>query len=221
MIKKQIFCTKSDLIAGDKGIIRGYASVFGGVDCYEDTIEPTAYDNVLKSGELPKMFFNHDSFSLPIGKWDHIEKDNKGLIVEGKLNLDLPEGNSIYSAIKFGSLDGLSIGFCMNKGDYTYDGDVRIIKNVSKLVEVSVVSFPADTSARISEVKCADIDNLETLSDVEHYLRDAGNLSRKDATATIGRIKKILSNQCETEKALDLQSVVEKLQSLNTKLKGE
>ena len=222
MIKTKIFCTKSDLSAGEQGVIRGYASVFGGVDCYEDTIEPTAYDNVIKLGELPKMFFNHDSFSLPIGKWTKLDKDDKGLIVEGQINLELEEGKAIYSALKFGSIDGLSIGFGMTKDDFSYNKDVRVIYNITKLYEVSIVTFPADNGARIQDVKSSnDIDELETLSDVEHYLREAGNLSRKDATATIGRIKKILAVQSDSEKQIDLSSVAQKLQSLNTKLKGE
>ena len=41
-----------------EGFICGYASKFGGIDSYDDTIERSAYDNIIK-GAMPKMFFNH------------------------------------------------------------------------------------------------------------------------------------------------------------------
>jgi len=52
----------------------GYASVFGGVDSYGDTIIRGAYDYTLRTHGKPKMFVNHDSMGLPIGKWAVVNK---------------------------------------------------------------------------------------------------------------------------------------------------
>lgn len=211
---------KTKLTTESEGKIKGYASVFGGIDCYNDTIEKNAYDNVIKEGILPKMFFNHDELSLPIGKWESMSVDDKGFLLEGSLNLELEKAKELYSAIKFGSVDGLSIGFGMNDGDFEYDkDDVRHINNISQLYEVSIVTFPADGNARISDIK--SLDDLDSLSEIEHYLRDAGSFSRKDATSIVSRIKRVLSHQSDSEKEQDFTSVVEKLRKLNQKLKGE
>ena len=104
-------CVKSLFTTLEEGVIEGYASVFGGVDSYGDTIEPTAFDNVIKSGQKPLMFYQHDRWSLPIGVWEELRVDEKGLYVRGRLNLELEEAREVYSALKFGPLNGLSIGF--------------------------------------------------------------------------------------------------------------
>ena len=63
---------KSALLLPDdkpEGFICGYASKFGGIDSWDDTIERHAYDNVIK-GDLPKMFFNHNAWDdVPLGNW--------------------------------------------------------------------------------------------------------------------------------------------------------
>ena len=106
---KELQLTHSELKALDdqeqSGVIEGYASVFGSIDSSRDTILPTAYNKVL--GTLPKMFFNHDTFGVPIGKWTEMSVDEKGLKVKGQLNLELEDARKVYSAIKFGSLNGL------------------------------------------------------------------------------------------------------------------
>ena len=65
---------------GETGVFSGYASVFGGVDSYGDTIIKGAFEATLRNGK-PKMFFNHDWNSLPVGKWTKAKEDDKGLWV--------------------------------------------------------------------------------------------------------------------------------------------
>src|SRR5690606_21577011 len=51
-----------------KGFFSGYASVFGGVDSYGDTILPGAYKKTLKHRRRPvQMRWNH--YGPVIGKW--------------------------------------------------------------------------------------------------------------------------------------------------------
>ena len=111
-------CVKSLFTPLEEGSIEGYASVFGGVDSYGDTIEKTAFDNVIKSGQKPLMFYQHNRWSIPIGVWEEMSVDEKGLKVKGRLNLELEEAREVYSALKFGSLNGMSIGFRMKDKDY-------------------------------------------------------------------------------------------------------
>jgi HK97 family phage prohead protease len=68
-------------VDGAKGTFAGYASVFGGVDSYGDTIIKGAFESTLRSNGKPKMFYDH-SWDMPIGKWTVAKEDDHGLFVE-------------------------------------------------------------------------------------------------------------------------------------------
>lgn len=214
-------CTKSSYQVQEDGVIEGYASVFGGVDSYGDTIEPNAYDNVISEGQKPLMFYQHDRWGVPIGKWEELSVDSKGLKVKGRLNLELKEAQDVYSALKFGSLDGMSIGFRLRDRDYEYDdNDVCHIKNISELLEISIVNFPADKSARVMVVKAdpEDLEELKDIRDCERYLRDLG-ISKKMAQSIISVIKakkNSVSDSRDGIKAKDaeLSEIQQKLNSI-------
>ena len=214
-------CTKSSYQVQEDGVIEGYASVFGGVDSYGDTIEPNAYDNVISEGQKPLMFYQHDRWGVPIGKWEELSVDSKGLKVKGRLNLELKEAQDVYSALKFGSLDGMSIGFRLRDRDYEYDdNDVCHIKNISELLEISIVNFPADKSARVMGVKAdpEDLEELKDIRDCERYLRDLG-ISKKMAQSIISVIKakkNSVSDSRDGIKAKDaeLSEIQQKLNSI-------
>lgn len=185
------------------GFIAGYASKFGGLDSYGDTIEPGAYDNVVRDGPLPKMFFNHGAWEIPVGVWKSWKTDEAGLWVEGELNLELQQGRDLYEAIKIGSIDGLSVSIRLASEDFYYDdSDIRHIKNVRKMREISLCTFPADNSARIISYKSAgdDLDGIASVRDMEAYLRDAG-IPISDAKAYISAMKRVIQNDYEAEKA--------------------
>ena len=211
-------CTKSSYQVQEEGVIEGYASVFGGVDSYGDTIEPTAYDNVISEGQKPLMFYQHDRWGVPIGKWEELSVDSKGLKVKGRLNLELKEAQDVYSALKFGSLDGMSIGFRLRDRDYEYDdNDVCHIKNISELLEISIVNFPADKSARVMGVKAdpEDLEELKDIRDCERYLRDLG-ISKKMAQSIISVIKAKKNSMSDSEdgikaKDAELSEIQQKL----------
>lgn len=214
-------CTKSSYQVQEEGVIEGYASVFGGVDSYGDTIEPNAYDNVISEGQKPLMFYQHDRWGVPIGKWEELSVDSKGLKVKGRLNLELKEAQDVYSALKFGSLDGMSIGFRLRDRDYEYDdNDVCHIKNISELLEISIVNFPADKSARVMGVKAdpEDLEELKDIRDCERYLRDLG-ISKKMAQSIISVIKAKKNSVSDSKdgikaKDAELSEIQQKLNSI-------
>lgn len=176
---------------GGDGRFAGYASVFGGVDSYGDTILRGAYESTLRNNGKPKMFFNHDGYGLPIGKWISAKEDDHGLWVEGELTIGNPQSDAVRAALKHGTVDGLSIGYYLKSGDFEDTDAGRVIKNVSKLVEVSVVTFPADEEARVdlASVKSEDLEQIETIRDFERFLRDAGGLSKGLTEALVSRAK--------------------------------
>ncbi len=187
---------------GETGKFSGYASVFGGVDSYGDTIIKGAFQQAIAS-DKPKMFFNH-AWDMPIGKWTKAEEDSKGLFVEGELTPGLALAADVRAAMKHGTLDGLSIGGYLKKGDYEETDKGRIITKWSKLMEVSPVVFPADNSARITNVKQIDFESLlpecKTERDLERLLRDAG-LPKWEAMAIVSRAKAIFDGRDAQEDA--------------------
>lgn len=181
----------------DTGTFTGYASVFGGVDSYGDTIEPGAFDETLSTHGMPKMFFNHQ-WDMPIGKWVSASQDDKGLLVKGELTSGVSVSDNVRAAMKHGTLDGLSIGGFLKKGDFEETKTGRNIKKWSRLMEISPVAFPADESARIdfSSVKSElfeAIAEIETIRDFERFLRDAGGLSKASACAVVARAKAVFT----------------------------
>ena len=178
---------------------KGYASVFNRVDAVGDTILPGAYKATLAKFGMPKMFFGHD-WGLPIGKWTAAYEDEKGLVVEGELTPGNPQSDAVLAALKHGTVDGLSIGYRLKPGDFEERADGgRTIKNVSRLFEVSVVTFPCDDAARVTDVKSEDIDGIKTIRDLEGFLRDAGGFSKSVATSLVAKAKKLFANQRESE----------------------
>lgn len=188
---------------GDTRRFEGYASVFGGKDSYGDTIVAGAFKTTLgkRSARGLKMGLNHDlSMKLPIGRWIKASEDEHGLHVVGELTPGMSLADDVYAAMKHGTLDGLSIGFYLKDADYESLSDGgRLIKRVSDLVEVSVVTFPADSAARVSDVKTLDdidVESIQTIRDFERVLRDAGH-SKGLASALAARASVLFGKQGE------------------------
>ena len=206
-----------------QGVFSGYASVFNGVDSYGDTILPGAYKNTLKQFGMPKMFLQHNSWALPIGKWIVVEEDEKGLFVQGELTIGMSMSDDTYAALKHGTLDGLSIGYMLRREDYEPSRESeggRIIKNISRLSEISAVTFPADSNARIdmNTIK-SELEEIQSIRDLEHFLRDAGCLSKDLSKALISRVKVLFGREDEAErKAKQESELAEAIKRINNTL---
>lgn len=183
--------------AGEAMTFAGYASVFGGVDAYGDTIDPKAYDKTIK-GNRPRpirMRWNH--YGPVIGKWNSITVDEKGLLVEGELTPGHSTAQDVYASLKHQAIDGLSIGYIPKKIEMIEEGKRRLLKEID-LVEISIVEEPADLGAKIGDVKSA-IDAASSLKEIEALLRDAGGFTRGDACALVSRIKALARGDREAE----------------------
>lgn len=195
----------ADFSIDEKGVFTGYVSVFNGVDSYGDTIAPEAYDEVLDNiskgaALMPKLFFNHNRWDAPIGKWLSLEKDEKGVLGKGQVNLNIARGKEIYECMKFGSVDGLSV--CIAVTDYDETAERRTIKSVKEVREISIVTYPADNAARISDIKSA-VSEYNSLKDIEKLLRDVANFSKTDATAIVSAVKRIAKAEADARRDAD------------------
>jgi len=183
----------------DPNVFEGYASVFGGVDSYGDTIEPGAYAKTLDARDRPiQLRWNH--FGDVIGKWTEIREDEKGLFVKGELTPGHSKATDVAALLKHGAVSGLSIGYAVK--DFEQRGVLRVLKEI-ELYEISVVEEPADNAARVSGVKAA-LEDATALKEIESILRDAGRFSKTDATTIISRVKSLTRRDAEADQVKDL-----------------
>lgn len=148
--------------AGDDGTVEGYGSVFGVRDNYDDVIAKGAFIQSLKdhkaAGTMPAMLWQHDA-DKPIGVWTEMVEDEKGLRIKGQLAMETVKGKEAHALLKMGALNGLSIGFMSKEWAYDRDTEVRTLTAID-LWEVSLVTFPANEKARVTNVKAVSEDSV-------------------------------------------------------------
>ena len=139
-------------VAAD-GYFQGYASLFGREDLGRDVVMPGAFARSLaaRGAKGVRMLFQHDP-AEPIGVWEEIREDGRGLYVRGRLMPDVARAREVLSLMRAGAIDGLSIGFRTLRGRKDARSGIRRLYEVD-LWEVSVVTFPMLPAARVSAVK--------------------------------------------------------------------
>jgi len=94
--------------------ISGYASFFGDADQGGDVVQAGAYAESLKTvsaaGRSIKMLWQHDP-AQPIGVWDEVREDARGLWVKGRILSSVAKGREAAALIAAGAIAGLSIGY--------------------------------------------------------------------------------------------------------------
>jgi HK97 family phage prohead protease len=199
----------------ETGKISGYGSVFGNKDSYGDIVQPTAFKNLEEKGiKRIKMLWQHN-MKEPLGVWDSYKIDDHGLWLEGTISQVVQRGKEAIDLIKMGAIDGLSIGYYTMKE--TWDSATKsLLLDEVDLIETSIVTMPANTLARISEIKSKS-DKIQTIRHIENLLRDAG-YSRKDSQAILhGELFK--AEQSERD-AGEIKSISNELDKLITNIKG-
>ncbi len=135
----------------DGSEISGYASLFGTADQGGDVVNRGAYTKALKhlsaAGRTIKMLWQHDP-TQPIGVWDEVREDSKGLWVKGRILTDVAKGQEAAALIGAGAIDGLSIGYRTVRATKGDRGG-RILSEL-ELWEVSLVTFPMLPDARVA-----------------------------------------------------------------------
>ena len=153
---KKVFKLDSTIKAIEEGDgelrIAGYAST-DSLDRQSDRILPTAWTRGgLRNYEInPILLFNHD-YNRPIGKVVEMSTDKRGLRIKGVISKSAGE---IYDLVKEGVLSTFSVGFLVKDADYDKSADGLIVKD-AELLEVSVVSVPANQDATFSLAKSFD-----------------------------------------------------------------
>lgn len=208
----------------EDGSFEGYASVFDVVDNGLDVVAKGAFIDSL-SNRKPKMLWQHDT-DKPIGVWDEVREDEKGLFVKGRLLKDVAQGREAMALLRAGALDSMSIGYVVEESTEEGNGRIRRLTKI-KLYEISLVTFPMLEVANVTAVK-----SIETPRDFERFLRDAGfpkrmakgitaqgfkSGTRCDAESDSGNGRDAQPNEGEVKNlAESLKRLQEQIQCLNS-----
>lgn len=190
-MKRSSFDTPFELkFLAETGVFEGYASVFNVTDSTNDMIMPGAFRESLdlfrKEMRMPPLLWQHDT-TEPIGVWREMYEDAHGLFVKGELFVsDIALAKEAYKLLKENVVTGLSIGYRTKQSHLDKKTGVRVLTQLD-LLEVSLVTFPANEQARVTGVKrFFGAGNVPSEREFEAFLREAG-LSRKQAKGVISQ----------------------------------
>ena len=147
----------------NKLILEGMPVVFGAKtliknptgDFYE-VIEPSAFEKcTLRNVHL---FYNHDTNRVPLARTPNtmcLTVTPEGLRMRAELP-NTESARSIYEAVKRGDLSGMSFAFEVRKDSYNPETNTRTIHEIARLVECSVVPYPAYPQASVEARSAID-----------------------------------------------------------------
>lgn len=189
ILLRKHFAFKAEAVEAD-GTFKGYGSVFGNVDSYNEIVAPGAFAKSLKaikdSDDPLPVLWQHNP-DKPIGGYSSLSEDDHGLKVAGfLLKDDVALAAEAYALMKARVVKGLSIGYYVRDDSYDEKTRIRTLKELD-LREISVVTFPANEDAQVENVKSAisymlKAGQLPTIRIFEDLLREVG-FSKSQAAA--------------------------------------
>ena len=125
------------------------------MDLGRDIVMPGAFrDSLTRRGAGGvKLLYQHDP-AQPLGQWQAMREDARGLRVEGQLDLNLPKARELAGLIERRLIDGLSIGFRTEIERKDPASGIRRLDRLD-LWEISLVTFPLLPQARLLDLKMA------------------------------------------------------------------
>ncbi|WP_371054882.1 MULTISPECIES: HK97 family phage prohead protease [unclassified Rhodosalinus] len=162
------FCRAGETLSlGEGAVIAGYASLFGAGDTGGDVVAEGAFAASLArlaaGGGRVRMLWQHDPRE-PIGVWDEVREDKKGLRVRGRLLEAVARGREAAALLAAGAIEGLSIGYRVKRAHRDAAGR-RVLEEI-ELWEVSLVTFPMLPSARVAAKEDAGAVALREMAQV-------------------------------------------------------
>ncbi len=144
---------------------------------FYEKIDRKALDNADLSDV--RFLVNHDMDSIPLARYCAGSAENTmqlriepdGLKISVELDTENnSEAKSLYSAVRRGDITGMSFAFNIDGerwDDLDTDKPTRTLTSISRVFEVSAVTFPAYQSTDIKARNAADLENAkETLRQV-------------------------------------------------------
>lgn len=176
---------KIDCFKADSGTMKFscYGNTKGNVDhALDRTLDGAYIESISKhkaDGTMPKMFWMHNPYETPIGKWVEMREDEKGLYMEGEF-ANTEKGREIYELMKMGALDSFSIGYRVIEEKWNSQKGCNDLLKLD-IKEVSVVTFACNEESRLQDIKSKMEDGeLPTKRELQDLLRGTG-LSKRQA----------------------------------------
>lgn len=195
---------------GTTGKIEATVTTWGareGADGRRFNYQPEGFSTWLKefesSGRPLPMFVNHSSDAIPVGEWTSFDVTDSGLTAQGRIYTNTSAGADLYkimqeSPMMFG---GVSVGayadeYQMVNETGEVDSTDSAYFQITKggLREVSVVMYPNNPHAEVSNLEFFRADMSPDLKVFEQSLRDAG-LSKVDAVAAASIFKRVIERR--------------------------
>ncbi len=144
---------------------------------FDEIIEPGALDNT--NLQDVRFLVNHDTSRIPLARSRRnngnstmlLTVDEQGMGIRVQLDTENnAEARALYSAVQRGDISGMSFLFSVPEGGDTWDDiraehPLRRISQISSVVEVSAVTFPAYEATEIY-TRCKEaLDNARSALD--------------------------------------------------------
>lgn len=144
---------------GSDGTFSGYAYLHA-IGYTDELVERSALEKAIAKRK-PKLLRNHD-IDEPIGVWEEVRLDDKGLFVRGKLDMNVERARETASLMESGALNGLSLGYITTSSKKE---DGKIITTGLELFEISIVTFPAMEEAVVDNMTTFQIFDRLSIDD--------------------------------------------------------
>jgi uncharacterized protein len=104
-------------------------------------------ESLSKSTRYPLLWQHRDDSPVGVA---NLSEGSEGLMLSGELALEVQQAREARELLKMGAIDGVSIGFTAEKARHEKQSgqSVRVVEK-ARLMEVSLVTFPADPAARV------------------------------------------------------------------------
>ena len=154
----------------EKDLQASFIASTSAVDRYGDIIDQNGWmlDNYKQN---PIVIFNHDATQLPIGRGD-VEVIDGNLMIDIQFDEEDPRAAEIGRKVKAGYLNAVSVGFnAMEQvhrdelpADHFAYGQKGMFFPKAELLEVSIVTIPANQEAVAAKKYTRDLENVEAMS---------------------------------------------------------
>lgn len=169
---------------------------------YEQKTDLGFFDEIISAGALDKtdltdvrFLVNHDTSRIPLARSRRnngnstmlLSTDEAGLFIEVWLDTaNNADARALYSAVSRGDITGMSFMFAVREDEWSgleTEHPTRRINDISTVVEVSAVTFPAYESTQINARSKEALDSARLALEKAKEIRDEIPLESGTASA--------------------------------------
>lgn len=132
---------------------------------YTEVIRKGAFAKTTQErAQRVKLLAMHDGQRLPLGAAQRLEETNDGLLGEFRVSRTTA-GDEALELVRDGALDSFSIGFIPVAARDKWNTDKTYVeRNEVKLLEVSLVAFPAYDDAKVIGIRSGDTTSFQGMT---------------------------------------------------------